>query len=304
VAKAPDLPGGDQLALFRGIADALGHPHPVFEVAFRWLEDHRPSEARRTVVHGDFRLGNLLVGAAGLEAVLDWELTHLGDPTEDLGWLCVRAWRFGSALPVAGLGTREELLDAYEAASGVAVSLDELRWWEVMGTLKWGVMCIIQTVSHLAGLSRSVELAAIGRRVCETEHDLLCLLGVAPGRLAEAPEVPRGAIPPHDRPGAVELVEAVREYLERDVGDATTGRVRFHARVATNVLGMVERELVLGPEMAAGHARRLEALGVADDAELAEAIRSGALAADDPALLAALAQAVADKLSVANPRYA
>ena len=70
----------------------------------------------------------------------------------------------------------EELFDAYRTASGTEVDADVVRWWEVMGTLKWGVMCIMQASAHLFGFSRSVELAAIGRRVCEQEHDLLELL--------------------------------------------------------------------------------------------------------------------------------
>ena len=117
-----------------------------------------------------------MVGPDGLRAVLDWELAHLGDPIEDLGWFCVRAWRFGSTDPAGGFGSRDELLAAYEAAGGGAVDPAELHWWEVLGTLKWGVICVMQATAHLTGLSRSVELAAIGRRVCETEHDLLELL--------------------------------------------------------------------------------------------------------------------------------
>jgi aminoglycoside phosphotransferase (APT) family kinase protein len=130
----------------------------------------------QAVVHGDFRLGNLLVGPAGLVAALDWELVHLGDPMEDLAWLVVRAWRFGSAGAVAGLGSRDELAVAYEAAGGAPVDLDAMRWWEILGTIKWGVICMMQTSSHLSGANRSVELAAIGRRTCEAEYDLMLLL--------------------------------------------------------------------------------------------------------------------------------
>lgn len=300
---APPLPAPDQVAMLRDLHDSLGHPHPVFELAFRWLEAHRPAQARHAVVHGDFRLGNLLIGPEGLRAVLDWELTHAGDPVEDLGWLCVRAWRFGAPAPVAGLGERAGLLAAYAAASGIEVSLDELRWWEVLGTLKWGVICILQTVTHLAGLSRSVELAAIGRRVCETEYDLLLLLG-HDVEVPAVPAVPATSAPPHDRPGAAELVDAVREYLERDVVDATSGRVQFHARVAVNVLGAVARELTAGADQAAAHAARLAALGVADDAELAAAIRAGELDDRHDEVVAGLVAAVGDKLAVANPAYA
>lgn len=170
------LPTTDQMAQYREVLDQLGQPHPAFELAFKWLEAHRPAARPAALVHGDFRLGNVIVGDDGLRAVIDWELAHLGDPMEDLGWLCVKAWRFGSALPVAGVGDYQQLFDAYQAAGGRAVDADEVRWWEVMGTLKWGIMCIMQANAHTAGFSRSHELAAIGRRVCENEHDLFLAL--------------------------------------------------------------------------------------------------------------------------------
>jgi aminoglycoside phosphotransferase (APT) family kinase protein len=169
----PGLPGPDQLTMYRNVMDELGEPHPVFEIAFRWLEQNRPSQDRRTLVHGDLRLGNIMVDSSGLTAVLDWELAHIGDPMEDLGWLCVRAWRFGGSNPVAGIGSYEELFDAYESVSGIRPQLDAVRWWEVLGTLKWGIICIRQAATHLQGIARSHELAAIGRRVCENEYDLL-----------------------------------------------------------------------------------------------------------------------------------
>jgi aminoglycoside phosphotransferase (APT) family kinase protein len=125
------------------------------------------------LVHGDLRLGNIMVDSSGLTAVLDWELAHIGDPMEDLGWLCVRAWRFGGSNPVAGIGSYDELFDAYENVSGIRPQLDAMRWWEVLGTLKWGIICIRQAATHLQGIARSHELAAIGRRVCENEYDLL-----------------------------------------------------------------------------------------------------------------------------------
>lgn len=169
----PGLPGPDQLIMYRNVMDELGEPHPVFEIAFRWLEQNRPSQDLRTLVHGDLRLGNIMVDSSGLTAVLDWELAHIGDPMEDLGWLCVRAWRFGGSNPVAGIGSYEELFDAYESVSGIRPQLDAVRWWEVLGTLKWGIICIRQAATHLQGIARSHELAAIGRRVCENEYDLL-----------------------------------------------------------------------------------------------------------------------------------
>jgi len=176
IDAAPELEHQDQITQYREALDVMAEPHPAFELGFRWLERNRPPSERVTVVHGDFRHGNFIVGKEGLAAVLDWELGHLGDPMEDLGWLCVKAWRFGARPPVGGFGQYEELFDAYADAAGVDVDPDAVRWWEVLGTLKWGVMCIMQASTHLNGFVRSVELAAIGRRVSEQEHDLLALL--------------------------------------------------------------------------------------------------------------------------------
>jgi aminoglycoside phosphotransferase (APT) family kinase protein len=172
-------------------------PHPAFELAFRWLRRHLPPAgtistphptttpavagaatiAPPTLVHGDFRLGNFIVGADGLRAVLDWELAHVGDPIEDLAWLCIRSWRFGNDdQPAAGLASREALWAAYEAAGGTPVDPERARFWELFGNLRWGVICIVQSRRHLDGQSASVELASIGRRIAETEWELLELM--------------------------------------------------------------------------------------------------------------------------------
>ena len=171
----------DPIAFYTDVLDGLvaagtGSPQPMLELVRRWLIDHRPPPVEPVVVHGDFRLGNLIVGEDGLGAVIDWELAHLGDPMEDLGWLCVKAWRFGQRPPVAGLGEYDELFEAYTAAGGGDVDADVVRWWEVLGTWKWAVMCVLQASVHLGGAARSHELAAIGRRVCENEHDLFLAL--------------------------------------------------------------------------------------------------------------------------------
>jgi aminoglycoside phosphotransferase (APT) family kinase protein len=307
--EIPGLPGGDPLEQLRGVVDRLGQPHPAFELAFRWLGDNRPPRSAQGVVHGDFRNGNLIVGTDGIRAVLDWELSHLGDPLEDLGWLCVKAWRFGSDLPVGGLGTVEQLVDAYEEAGGVSVDSAALRWWEILGTLRWGVICIVQTVTHLSAVVRSVELAAIGRRVCEVEWDLLGLLSVDGPLMDGAPDghvtgdQPAGPSTLHDAPSAVELLEAVGEFLTADVMANTDGRLRFHARIAANVIAIVGRELTLGPQQAAAHAGLLRELGVDSDAELADAIRSGHLDARSRAVHEVVRATVAAKLAVAHPGY-
>jgi aminoglycoside phosphotransferase (APT) family kinase protein len=293
--------------------DALGEVRPALELGARWLATHRPPEGQRVTVHGDFRLGNLLVGPDGLRAVLDWELAHAGDPAEDLGWLCAPAWRFGGAGHVGGFGDVTVLLDAYAAAGGEVIDPERLSWWLVYATVKWATICAIQVSSHLSGATRSVELAAIGRRVCESEWDLFTLLGLAPD--PPPPDDPPGNVDggtratgeidfaPFGRPTAAELVEAVREYVEVNVMETNEGRAHFQARIARNVLSVVERELQIGPALVGDHRARVEDLGFDGDRALAAAIRSGACDREWTSVGTALAASARDQLLVANPSY-
>ncbi|MBY0388454.1 MAG: phosphotransferase family protein [Mycobacterium pseudokansasii] len=168
----------DALAQWRERLDAMCDTTATFEWAFRWLAAHRPQPSAAVLVHGDFRMGNLIVDGSDLAAVLDWELVHVGEAYEDLAWFCVRAWRFGAPanLGAGGLGGIDDFLRAYQQASGAAVDPVAFRWWLVLATLRWGVICRYQAERHLSRQSRSVELATIGRRVCENEWDLLELL--------------------------------------------------------------------------------------------------------------------------------
>ena len=320
-ASVPGLPGGDALEQLRGVLDHLDEPHPVLELGLRQLGRGRPVRSGEVVVHGDFRNGNLIVGDDGIRAVLDWELAHRGDPLEDLGWMCARAWRFGSPLPVGGFGTVDAMVGAYEEASGRVVDRQALRWWEAVAALRWGVICTIQAHTHLSGAARSVELAAIGRRTCEAEWDLLELLDVLGPEAHDAPEGTAAVVAsgpeeaslarqpgpmvelPHDRPTAAELLEAVEEFLRTEVLGANEGRAGFHVRVAANVVSMVARQLVLGPAQAAAHGRRLQRLDVHDDSELAGSIRKGVFDDRLPELRGVLREVVTDKLQVANPAY-
>lgn len=161
----------------RASYEGLGVRRPVVEYALRWLERNMPSPPEvETVLHGEMRNGNLIVGPQGVRAVLDWEVVHFGDPMEDLGWICVTSWRFGEIdKPVGGFGRREDMFAAYEAESGRPVDPERVRWWETLGTLRWGLTCAGMAAEFKAG-DRSVERAAIGRRASETELDLLTLL--------------------------------------------------------------------------------------------------------------------------------
>jgi aminoglycoside phosphotransferase (APT) family kinase protein len=171
-------PALEACELWERALDEIGEPLPAVEAGLRWLRLYRPPPSGRiTLVHGDFRLGNLIVDENGLAAVIDWELSHAGDPAEDIGWLCIRSWRFGNDdRPVAGVGQIAELLDAYERAGGVPPDAERLRWWEAMGNVKWAVICARQARDHLTGARPSAELASLGRRICEPEWDLLSLI--------------------------------------------------------------------------------------------------------------------------------
>jgi aminoglycoside phosphotransferase (APT) family kinase protein len=179
----PELPelavftNKDQVDHMESLYASFGQSHPVFDFTLRWLREHLPADVNPRLVHSDFRNGNFIVGPEGIRAVLDWEMAHFGDPMEDLGWICVNSWRFGHIdKQVGGFGELEDMVEGYEAAGGGVVDRRRVHFWEVFGTLKWGLICLIQAFTHLRGNVRSVELAAIGRRVSETEIDLVNLL--------------------------------------------------------------------------------------------------------------------------------
>lgn len=157
--------------------DEIGESLPAVELGLRWLRANAPGPAPSRLVHGDFRLGNFIVDENGLAAVIDWELAHLGDPAEDIGWLCIRSWRFGNdGLPVAGVGELDAFISSYESAGGPAVDRERVRYWEAFGNVKWAVICARQAHDHLSGVRPSHELASLGRRICEPEWDLLQLI--------------------------------------------------------------------------------------------------------------------------------
>jgi aminoglycoside phosphotransferase (APT) family kinase protein len=180
LSRLPELPLLDaqrQLQHLQSQYRAQETARPVFDLAFRWLREHLPPAVKPVLVHGDYRHGNLIIGAQGVHAVLDWELAHLGDPAEDLTWMCIPPWRFGELdKPVGGFGLREDLLAAYERASGRAIEKARIEWWDVLGSLRWGIMCADMPKWLRSGRDTSVERATISRRASESELDLLRLL--------------------------------------------------------------------------------------------------------------------------------
>jgi aminoglycoside phosphotransferase (APT) family kinase protein len=310
--SAPDQMVEQRAVRWRALLDRAGQPQPALEVAVRWLETHAPPLREPSLVHGDFRLGNLLVGPDGLRAVLDWELAAIGDPMEDLGWLCTRAWRWGNDdLAVGGFGTREQLFGAYESAGGRAVDPDAVRYWEVAGCVKWAFGCLFQVGRFLDGTVPTLEMASLGRKVCEPAYDALTLIdGDRPlgplGVTSDTPDRTNQQAPP-----AGALTEALAAWLAGPVADSAAGGRRFEARIAANLVRVLGREARLGPAAEAADRADLGDLlgpfvgveGCADlGSELAQRARAGEIALDD-ALIGVSRRLVARQLLIANPAY-
>ena len=174
----PRTAASTELDRFQAQLDRLGEPHPALELGLRWLRRHLPDTDRVALVHGDYRTGNFIVRPdTGLAGILDWEFAHLGDPLEDLGWLCVRAWRFGADdRPAGGLTDRDTFFRAYERASGTRVEAERMRWWELFGNVRWAIGTLGQAARHLDGLHRSIELASLGRICAEIELETLRMI--------------------------------------------------------------------------------------------------------------------------------
>ncbi len=282
------------LAELRSRFLSYGGDRPVIALAIKWCEDHLPAPADPVLVHGDYRMGNVMVDEDGLAAVLDWELAHRGDAHEDLAFGCMTVWRFGRIdRPAFGVGSLADYFAAYEAAGGVRVDRDRFRFWLVYRTLWWALGCLQMGQAWRSGADPTVERVVIGRRTAEQELDLLLLLE------AEAPEVERGrALPPSPdaapaptgEPTHSEIVQAVRDWIEGSIKPRAEGHAKFEAVVAMNALGIVLRDLSADVR--------------AEDAALAEALLSGTTSLAEPGLLARLRRAVLDKCAIDSPKYA
>jgi aminoglycoside phosphotransferase (APT) family kinase protein len=288
--RVPFLVEDDPIERFYRELDLVGEPHPAIELGLLWVRERLPRGREPTVVHGDFRLGNLAVDKSGLASVLDWEFAHVGDPAEDVAWPLVRAWRFGiDGKRLGGIAAVEPYLERYCTLTGREIPLSELDVWEVFGNVKWAIGALRQGRRHLSGDERSVELAILGRLAAEMEYELLDLLekavsdtGVRNQAVFEASVSDTAT----DRPTAGELAAAVREFLESEILPTLDDhRLRFRTLVAMNALGIVERESPPPPEA---------------DWELARRIRAGDVPDDAVALLKGL---VRQKLLVVNPSY-
>jgi aminoglycoside phosphotransferase (APT) family kinase protein len=176
--KLKTVDAAAELDRYEEVYRATGAERPIIELTFQYLRRHIPEPVEPVLLHGDFRNGNIMFDPEkGVAAVLDWELAHIGDPAEDMGWICTNSWRFGRPdRPVGGFGDYADLLAGYEAAGGRPIELSRVRFWQMLGSMRWGIMCLTMYLSWLNGVEKSVERPMIGRRVSETEADLIVLL--------------------------------------------------------------------------------------------------------------------------------
>lgn len=309
---AQGLPGLRALSAAGAVAalaerlQACGAPLPVFALALGWLERHLPDPVPPVLLHGDFRLGNWVVDKRGITAVLDWELAHLGDPAQDLAYLCTPSWRFGRyERVVGGFGDLAPLLSDYRRASGRELPAARLRFWLLHSTLWWGLTCVGMADTWRSGRDRSLERSVIGRRVSEVEVDLLLLLqdegSVPPSAALLAPQVP--PLQAHGETAAHELLQALGDWAATLAKQAPSGFARFEARVAVNALGIATRQARAGACFDARRRARLAALGL-DEARLAAQLRERGLQPDEVALWDHLRLSVLERLAIDQPRYA
>lgn len=290
----PLLDAAAAVADFKARFLAYGGDRPAIALAIRWCEDHLPAPVEPVLLHGDYRMGNVMVDKTGLVAVLDWELARLGDPHLDLAYGCLPVWRFGALdKPAFGIASLDAYFSAYEAGGGRKVDRERFRFWLVYCTLWWMIGCLDMGQAWRTGADRTVERVVIARRVAEQELDLLLLLDDEAPDAEQARPMPASlplAPPAIGEPSTREIVEAVREWLTNTVKAHAKGHEKFEVAVAINALGIVIRDLETGIR--------------ATDEEFARALMTGETSLSQPGLLAALRRRVLDKCAVDSPKYA
>ena len=297
--KVAHLPRLDAAAGVEGLAAQFashGGDRPIIALGLAWLRAKVPAPIEPRLIHGDFRIGNLMAQAEGagirLTGVLDWELAHLGDFHEDLAFGCMAVWRFGRLdRPGFGLGSLDDLVAAYRKAGGAPVDPARFRFWLVYRTVWWALGCLQMGAYWRSGADRSIERVVVARRAAEQELDLLLLLEIeAP--LAEQeramPQSPAQLPAPTGEPDTGEMLGAVSEWLS-SIKERFSGRDRFDLAVARNALGIAARELAIRPDP--------------HDRVLADALLAGETTLSQPGLLARLRRMALDKLVADQPKY-
>lgn len=293
-AAIPALDIAAELAEYKQRFLDYGGDRPIIALAIKWCEDNLPEPAASVLVHGDYRMGNIMVDENGLAGVLDWELSHLGDPHDDLAYGCMTVWRFGQLdRPAFGVGALEEYFAAYRQAGGAAVDPQRFHFWLIFRTLWWALGCLQMGEAWRSGADATVERVVIGRRTAEQELDLLMLLeGEAPEaeRNRALPSSPAAPPKPNGEPATQEIVQAVRDWLRDTIKPGTSGHAKFEVAVAMNALGIVMRDL--------------DANVSAEDKAQTDAILTGAVTLADSGVLAQLRRSALDKCAVDSPKYA
>lgn len=299
-ADAPDLLAMQEQA-YRDLKITI----PAYDYAFRWLEDHIPAKQDHKLLHADFRMGNLMIDKAGISAVLDWELAHLGDPMEDLSYLCTPSWRFGHYEKEAGgFDSADNLIAAYEKASSVSVDRTRFNWWLVYNTMWWGVACLRMGHSYRDETVHVLERTIIGRRASEVEIDLLLLfeqmeVASGPSLAWEQPSL----LPEHGEVEYAEILNALIEWNKEKIMPDTKGHALFESRVANNALGIAQRHAAWNEAYASESAIRLANIAVSTP-ELCAALRSGTKNISEPSIWNHLRLTALERLSIDQPKYA
>ena len=305
LATLPELPettAGTLLDDLKSRFLSFGGDRPVMALAFKWLQDHLSPPAEAVLLHGDFRMGNIMVHPKGLAAVLDWELAHLGDRHQDLAYGCINSWRFGHIdRPAFGVGQLDTFFATYERETGLVIEPERFRWWLVYATLWWGVCCLQMADIWRNGQGAGLERAVIGRRASETEVDLLmlleddapvaerqCRLDFEAGSRSSPPKM-ADASQNTGEPSATELLDALANWIETDIRPHFTGRERFMAAVAMNAIGILKREAETPIEF--------------HDKPLADDLLSGRKSLSTRGLLAQLKAVSLQKLAADQPKY-
>ena len=305
LATLPELPettAGTLLDDLKFRFVSFGGDRPVMAMAFKWLQDHLLPPVEAVLLHGDFRMGNIMVDPKGLAAVLDWELAHLGDRHQDLAYGCINSWRFGHIdRPAFGVGQLDTFFAAYERETGLVIEPERFRWWLVYATLWWGVCCLQMADIWRNGQDAGLERAVIGRRASETEVDLLmllendapveeqqCRLDFEAGSRSSSPKM-ADASQNTGEPSATELLHALGNWIATEIKPHATGRERFMAAVAMNAIGILKREAETPIEF--------------HDKALADDLLSGRKSLSTPGLVAQLKSISLQKLAADQPKY-
>jgi len=282
-----------------------GQSSAVLASAINWMGENCPKDSESVLLHADFRMGNLLIDETGITSVLDWELSHIGDPVSDVAYFCAPPWRFGRYDKQAGgVGSLDSLVTAYEAASGRIVESDRILWWRMHSSVNWCLMCMTMANMWRTHADRELERIVIGTRVSESEVDILLLFDEIyafedtfnPELSIDDPKDHKA----HTKP--TELTDAIIEWLSDDIIPDAKGREGFKARVARNAMGILKRDITLSPHFKPRQSARLEQLETNED-DLIVRLLKGSISIQDNDIRRHLKRTTLEQLSIDQPKY-